>query len=134
MVHVALTSLNKNYKEIKSTAESYNQIKKKSASSVDDSANKNSAIDFEISGKIPMTKSSEFNVVLPESNSMELQRSYQTKHKKIDKEVHSLVNWLSKNNKDAIQNKEVSSVEDKMNNERTEKASPSGKKHAIIVG
>ena len=29
MVHVALTSLNKNYKEIKSTAESYNQIKKK---------------------------------------------------------------------------------------------------------
>ena len=81
-----------------------------------------------------MTKSSEFNVVLPESNSMELQRSYQTKHKKIDKEVHSLVNWLSKNNKDEIQNKEVSSVEDKMNNERTEKASPSGKKHAFIVG
>ena len=81
-----------------------------------------------------MTKSSEFNVVLPESNSMELQRSYQTKHKKIDKEVHSLVNWLSKNNKDAIQNKEVSSVEDKMNNERTEKAPPSGKKHAFIVG
>ena len=81
-----------------------------------------------------MTKSSEFNVVLPESNIMELQRSYQTKHKKIDKEVHSLVNWLSKNNKDAIQNKEVSSVEDKMNNERTEKASPSGKKHAFIVG
>ena len=39
-----------------------------------------------------MTKSSEFNVVLPESNIMELQRSYQTKHKKIDKEVHSLVN------------------------------------------
>ena len=81
-----------------------------------------------------MTKSSEFNVVLPESNIMELQRSYQTKHKKIDKEVHSLVNWLSKNNKDTIQNKEVSSVEDKMNNERTEKASPSGKKHAFIVG
>ena len=81
-----------------------------------------------------MTKSSEFNVVLPESNSMELQRSYQTKQKKIDKEVHSLVNWLSKNNKDTIQNKEVSSVEDKMNNERTEKASPSGKKHAFIVG
>ena len=26
MVHVALTSLNKNYKEIKSTAKSYNQI------------------------------------------------------------------------------------------------------------
>ena len=81
-----------------------------------------------------MTKSSEFNVVLPESNIMELQRSYQTKHKKIDKEVHSLVNWLSKNNKDTIQNKEVSSVEDKMNNETTEKASPSGKKHAFIVG
>ena len=31
MVHVALTSLNKNYKEIKSTAESYNQITKKKA-------------------------------------------------------------------------------------------------------
>ena len=37
-----------------------------------------------------MTKSSDFNEVLPESN-IELKGSYQTKHKKIDKEVDSQV-------------------------------------------
>ena len=44
---------------------------------------------------------------------------------------------LSKNNKDTvkklIQNKDVNSVENKMNNERPGKT-PSGEKHAFIVG
>ena len=83
-----------------------------------------------------MTKSSEFNEVLPESN-VELERSYQRKHKKIDEEVDSQVNGLSKNNKVAVkkltQNKDVSSVENIMNNERTDKA-PSGEKRVFIVG
>ena len=39
-----------------------------------------------------MTKSSDCNEVLPESNVEELEGSYQTKHKKIDKEVDSKVN------------------------------------------
>ena len=67
------------HKEIKSTVESYKITKKIIASSVDDSIN--NGIDFEISGKIPMTKTSEFNEVLLESN-VELERSYQRKHKK----------------------------------------------------
>ena len=45
-----------------------------------------------------MTKSSEFNEALRESN-VELERSYQRKQKKIDEEVDSLVNGLSKNTK-----------------------------------
>ena len=45
-----------------------------------------------------MTKSSDFNEVLPESN-IELKGSYQTKHKKIDKEVDSQV---KKNDKDTV--------------------------------
>ena len=55
--HVTLSeaSVNKNYKEVKSTVESYNKITKKNIF-VDDS--QNNAIDFEISRKIPMTKSS----------------------------------------------------------------------------
>ena len=55
--HVTLSEalVNKNYKEVKSTAESYNKITKKKIF-VDDS--QNNAIDFEISRKIPMTKSS----------------------------------------------------------------------------
>ena len=48
-----------------------------------------------------MTKSSDFNEVIPESD-VELERSYQTKHKKIYKEVDSQVNGVSKNNKDAV--------------------------------
>ena len=48
-----------------------------------------------------MTKSSEFNEVLPESNE-ELERSYQRKHKKIDEEVDSQVNGSSKDNKVAV--------------------------------
>ena len=60
--------------------------------------------------------------MLPGSN-VELERPYQTKHKKIDKEVDSQMNGLSKNNKDAvkkqIQNIDVNSVEKKMRNERT---------------
>ena len=39
-----------------------------------------------------MTKSSDCIEVLPESNVEELEGSYQTKHKKIDKEVDSKVN------------------------------------------
>ena len=70
-----------------------------------------------------MTKSSEFNEVLPESN-VELERSYQRKHKKIDEEVDSQVNGSSKNNKVAVkkltQNKDVNFVENIMNNERTD--------------
>ena len=83
-----------------------------------------------------MTKSSDCNEVLPESN-VELEESYQTKHKKIDKEVETQVNRLSKNNKDAvkkeIQNIDVSSVEKTMTNERTDKAL-SGKKRVFIFG
>ena len=48
-----------------------------------------------------MTKSSDFNEVIPERD-VELERSYQTKHKKIYKEVDSQVNGVSKNNKDAV--------------------------------
>ena len=69
-----------------------------------------------------MTKSLDCNEVLPESN-VELEGSYQTKHKKLDKDVDSQVNRLSKNNEDAVkketQNIDVNSVEKKMNNERT---------------
>ena len=97
MLYFSEALVNKNYKEIKSTAESYNKITKQNiASSIDDSIN--NAIDFEISEKIPMTKSSEFNEALPESN-VELERSYQRKRKKIDEEVDSQVNGLSKNTK-----------------------------------
>ena len=39
--------------------------------------------------------------MLPESN-VELERSYQTKHKKIDKEVASKENGVSENNKQAV--------------------------------
>ena len=83
-----------------------------------------------------MTKSSEFNEVLPESN-IELERSYQRKHDKIDEVVDSQVNGLSKNNKVAVkkltENKDVNSVENVINNERTDKA-PSGEKHVFIAG
>ena len=90
------------------------------ASSVDDSMN--NAIDFEISRKIPNTESPEFNEVLPESN-VELERFYKRKHEKIDEVVDSKVNGLSKNNNVAVkkltQNKDVNSVENIMNNEKT---------------
>ena len=83
-----------------------------------------------------MTKSSEFNEVLTESN-VELERSYQRKHKKNDEVVDSQVNGLSKNNKVAVkkltENKDVSSMENIINNERTDKA-PSGEKRVFIVG
>ena len=83
-----------------------------------------------------MTKSSEFNEVLPESN-IELERSYQRKHEKIDDVVDSQVNGLSKNNKVAVkkltENKDVNSAENIINNERTDKA-PSGQKRVLIVG
>ena len=83
-----------------------------------------------------MTKSSQFNEVLPESN-MKLERPYQRKHKKINEEVDSQVNGLSKNNKVAVKkltkNKDVNSVENIINNERTDKA-PSGEKRVFIVG
>ena len=83
-----------------------------------------------------MTKSSQFNEVLPESN-MKLERPYQRKHKKINEEVDSQVNGLSKNNKVAVkkltENKDVNSVENIINNERTDKA-PSGEKRVFIVG
>ena len=56
---------------------------------------------------------------------MELERSYQTKHKKVYEEVDSQKNRVSKNNEAAvkkqIQNTDVNSVEKKMNNERTDK-------------
>ena len=104
------------------------------ASSVDDSMN--NAIDFEISRKIPNTESPEFNEVLPESN-VELERFYKRKHEKIDEVVDSKVNGLSKNNNVAVkkltQNKDVNSVENIMNNERTDEA-PSGEKRVFIVG
>ena len=48
-----------------------------------------------------MTKSSEVNEVLPESNA-ELGRSHQRKHEKIDEVVDSQVNGLSKNNKVSV--------------------------------
>ena len=48
-----------------------------------------------------MTKSSEVNEVLPESNA-ELERSHQRKHEKIDEVVDSQVNGLSKNNKVSV--------------------------------
>ena len=104
------------------------------ASSVDDSMN--NAIDFEISRKIPNTESPEFNEVLPESN-VELERFYKRKHEKIDEVVDSKVNGLSKNNNVAVkkltQNKDVNSVENIMNNERTDNA-PSGEKRVFIAG
>ena len=60
-----------------------------------------------------------------------------TKHENVDKEVDSQVNGFSKNNKDAVKNviqkKDVSSVENKLNSERTDKAT-SGKKAVFIVG
>ena len=66
-----------------------------------------------------MTKSLDFNDVLPESD-VELERSYQTKHKKVYEEVDSQKNRVSKNNEHAvkkqIQNTDVNSVEKKMNN------------------
>ena len=83
-----------------------------------------------------MTKSLDFNDVLPESD-VKLERSYQTKHKKVYEEVDSQKNRVSKNNEDAvkkqIQNTDVNSVEKKMNNERTDKTR-SGEKHIFIVG
>ena len=83
-----------------------------------------------------MTKSSQFNEVLPESN-MKLEKSYQKKHKKINEEVDSQVNGLSKNNKVAVkrltENKDANSMENIINNERTEKA-PSGEKRVFIEG
>ena len=48
-----------------------------------------------------MNKSLEFNEVLPESD-VKLERSYQINHKKIDKEVDSQVNGVSKNSKDTV--------------------------------
>ena len=50
-----------------------------------------------------MTKSSEFNEVLPESN-VELERSYQRKHEKIDEVVDSQVNGLSKKTTSLLKN------------------------------
>ena len=83
-----------------------------------------------------MTQSSEFNEVLPESN-VELERSYQRKHEKIDEVVDSQVNGLSKNNKVAvkklIEKKDINSVENIINNERAGKA-PSEEKRIFIVG
>ena len=74
-----------------------------------------------------MTKSSQFNEVLPESN-MKLERSYQKKHKKINEEVDSQVNGLSKNSKVAVkklrENKDVNSMENIINNEITDKNVP----------
>ena len=71
--------------------------------------------------------------MISESN-VELEKSYQKKHKKVDNEVDSHKNGLSKNNKDAVKNlilnKDVNSVK---NNERTEKA-PSGQKRVFILG
>ena len=71
--------------------------------------------------------------MISESN-VELEKSYQKKHKKVDNEVDSHMNGLSKNNKDAVKNlilnKDVNSVK---NNERTEKA-PSEQKRVFILG
>ena len=71
--------------------------------------------------------------MISESN-VELEKSYQKKHKKVDNEVDSHINGLSKNNKDAVKNlilsKDVNSVK---NNERTEKE-PSGQKRVFILG
>ena len=68
---------------------------------------------------------------------MKLERPYQRKHKKINEEVDSQVNGLSKNNKVAVkkltENKDVSSMENIINNERTDEA-PSGEKRVFIVG
>ena len=50
-----------------------------------------------------MTKSLDCNEVLPKGN-MELGTCYQTKLKKIDEEIVSHLNELSKNNKDAVKN------------------------------
>ena len=70
----------------------------------------------------------------PETD-VELERSYQIKHKKIDKEVDSQVDF--KNSKSTVKkrmpNIDVNSVEKKVNNERTEKTL-SGKKRVLIVG
>ena len=75
--HVGLSEASLNnffFKEIKSTAGSYNQTAKKNiASSADECINH--AIDFEISEKIPMIKSSDLHEVLPESN-IELEGFY----------------------------------------------------------
>ena len=68
---------------------------------------------------------------------MKLEKSYQKKHKKINEEVDSQVNGLSKNNKVAVkrltENKDANSMENIINNERTEKA-PSGEKRVFIEG
>ena len=68
--------------------------------------------------------------MISESN-VELEKSYQKKHKKVDNEVDSHMNGLSENNKDAVKNlilnKDVNSVK---NNERTEKE-PSGQKRVF---
>ena len=93
--HVALSeaSVNKNYNEIKSASESYNPItwkqnrKRNTTSSVSDSVNH--AIESEISEKIPVTKLSDFNEVLSESN-VELERSYQKKQR------NRLGSWFSR--------------------------------------
>ena len=73
-------------------------------------------------------------LLFPESD-VELERSYQIKYQKIDKEVDSQVD--SKNNKDAVKkqmpNIYVNFVEKKVNSERTEKTL-SGEKRVFIVG
>ena len=59
---------------------------------------------------------------------MKLERSYQKKHKKINEEVDSQVNGLSKNSKVAVkklrENKDVNSMENIINNEITDKNVP----------
>ena len=59
---------------------------------------------------------------------MKLERSYQKKHKKINEEVDSQVNGLSKNSKLAVkklrENKDVNSMENIINNEITDKNVP----------
>ena len=75
-------------------------MKNNIASSAEESINH--AINFEISEKIPNAKSSDVNEVLlpfPEDD-VELEISYQIKHKKIDKEVDSQVDF--KNNKSTV--------------------------------
>ena len=124
----------KKYKKIKSATKSYNQITKNNfALSVEDSIKH--AVGFEISDKMPIAKSSDFNEVLlpfPESDAR-LKRSYQVKHK-IDEVVDFQVD--SKNNKGAVKkqmpNIDVNFVEKKVNNERTEKTL-SVEKHVFIV-
>ena len=124
----------KKYKEIKSTTKSYNQMTKNDfALSVEDSIKH--AIGFEISDKIPIVKSSDFNEVLlpfPESDAKS-KRFYQVKHK-IDEVVDSQVD--STNNKGAVKKKlsniDVNFVEKKVDDERTE-TTLSGEKRVFIV-